>query len=79
MNLTALASALYSLFLDKGQYASEWGLSASINAFIMGFAAIIGSIIVTYFGFPILFLSMIIMSLISTSLALKYKDMLTGK
>ena len=70
---------LYSKNLDKGNFASEWGLNTSISAFIMGAAAIIGSIIVKIFGFVPLFIFMIILSFISTIIAFKYRKQLGAK
>ncbi|HLD05291.1 MAG TPA: MFS transporter [Candidatus Nanoarchaeia archaeon] len=70
---TPAYNTLYSLNLDKGKAASEWGLSASINAFIMGLAAWLGSWIVGSFGFPVLFVFMTILSLVSVVLALRYR------
>lgn len=64
---------LYSRYLDKGHFASEWGLNTSISAFIMGGAAILGAIVVKNFGFIPLFVFMIILSLVSMIIALKYR------
>lgn len=73
---TPAYNTLYSLNLDKAKAASEWGLSASINAFIMGLAAWLGSWIVGSFGFPVLFIFMVVLSLMSVILALHYKHAL---
>jgi len=70
---------LYSKYLDRGYFASEWGLNLSINSFIIGGAAILGSLIVENYGFEVIFISMIALSLISTILALKYRKDLGAK
>ncbi len=67
---------LYSRFLDKGQVGSEWGLGTSVSAFVMGGAAIVGSLIVSSYGFVPLFVFMIVLSFISMILALKYRKSL---
>ena len=64
---------LYSTYLDKGKYASEWGLSISINALIMAISVYGGSVIVEYLGFTALFAIMVVFSLISAALALRYR------
>ncbi len=64
---------LYSSFLDKMQHGSEWNISTSINSFIVGTASFVGVVIVDKFGFPALFGCMIVLSFVSTLLALRYK------
>lgn len=53
---------LYSKFLDKGKFVSEWGLYASMRSFVTGIAAVAGGAIAFIFGFKILFLVMFIFS-----------------
>jgi len=48
---TPLYDGLYSKNLDRGKFASEWGIWESMNWIITGISAIIGSVIATYFGF----------------------------
>lgn len=67
---------LFSKNLDRGKSGSEWGLNTSLNAFIIGFAAIAGSIIVQNYGFAPLFIIMITLSLVSTIFAVKYRKQL---
>ena len=55
---------LYSKFLDKGKFVSEWGLYASMRSIVTGIAAIGGGAIATYFGFKVLFLIMFVFSVI---------------
>jgi len=66
-------NSLFSKYLDKGKFASEWGLQTTINSSLMGGAAFIGSLIVKSFGFNSLFIAMIILSLISTLFAIRFK------
>lgn len=70
-------NALFSRYLDRGRFASEWGLNISINSFLMGGAAIAGTLIAATFGFSVLFIFMILLSLISTILSLRFKKELS--
>jgi len=51
-------NAIYSEHLDRGHYVKQWGISTSSNAILIGIAAFTGGVIVTQFGFRILFLVM---------------------
>jgi len=55
---------LYSKFLDKGKFVSEWGLYASMRSILTAIAAVGGGVIAAYFGFKYLFLIMFIFSVI---------------
>jgi hypothetical protein len=67
---------LYSINLTKGDYATDWGLDKSVNAFITAAGAFVGGLIVHYFGFNILLIIMIFLSTWSILLGLKLKDSL---
>lgn len=58
--------ALYSKHLDKGQAGREWGAWEALNYFSTTVGAIIGGLIVTYFGFNALFIAMSILCFISS-------------
>ncbi len=64
---------LYTSFLTRGHIASEWGSDISLNALITAVASLAGGIIVHTFGFTILFCIMIILSFLSTIIAIKYR------
>ena len=69
-------SAVFSKNLDKGKYASEWGMLQSIYYVSIGVAAIGGGYIAQELGFKVLFWIMFILSIISfiiTSLLLNIK------
>lgn len=67
---------LYSINLTEGDYATDWGLDKSVNAFITAAGAFLGGLIVHYFGFVILLIIMIFLSTWSILLGLKLKDSL---
>ncbi|MFH2020177.1 MAG: MFS transporter [archaeon] len=68
---------LYSNFLTKGEFASDWGVNSAISSFIMALASLAGGLIVYAYGFKILFGVMIGLSLISSFLALKFRKSFT--
>ena len=65
-------NVIYSRFLTKGKYGSDWGLNTSITSFVIGFASLFGGLIVQYFGFDILFIIMIVSSIISIIIGFYY-------
>ena len=69
--------SIYSSKMDKGKYASEWGILESINWFVIGVSAFIGGILAKILGFRSLFMIMLFVSLIglfiSTYLNVKNK------
>jgi len=67
---------LFAEHVGKGSVAPEWGISMSINSIIMGIASFAGALIVYTYGFNALFAVMILLSFVSTILALKYRKLL---
>ena len=65
---------LYSKFLDKGKFITEWGLYASMSSFVNAFAAILGAWLAFEFGFKILFIIMFLFSFIGLLISLKLKS-----
>jgi MFS family permease len=61
--------SLYSRFLSKGRFATEWGAWEGMNMIVAALAAITGGIIATYFGFKTLFLIMFAASLIGLAIS----------
>jgi DHA2 family multidrug resistance protein-like MFS transporter len=61
---TPAFDGLYSKHLDKGKFASEWGLWESMDYIIAGIAALIGGLVANYYGFRLLFVIMLILSII---------------
>jgi hypothetical protein len=61
---TPAYDGIYSKNLDKGKFASEWGIWESMNWTIIGIAALIGGLIANMFGFNFLFLTMFSLSAI---------------
>jgi predicted MFS family arabinose efflux permease len=55
---------VYSKFLDKGKFVSEWGMWETVNSGVLGRAASAGGLIVFEFGFRTLFLVMFVLSLL---------------
>ncbi len=58
--------ALYSLTLDKGKEGSEWSYWNASIGIGMAIAAVVGGIIVNYYGFSLLFFIMTFFHLVST-------------
>jgi len=69
---------LYSKYLDKGKFISEWGLYESLNYIIIALGALAGGVIAEFFGFRILFVIMFIISIIGLliSFTLSFKKRL---
>lgn len=70
---TPAYNLLYSGFIDKRKFGSEWGVNTSVFAFATGIASLSGAVILDMLGFNALFLVMIALSFLSTALALKNK------
>ncbi|MFH1500467.1 MAG: MFS transporter [archaeon] len=64
---------LYSKFLDKGKFVSEWGLYASMRSFVTAFAALAGGALAFYFGFKALFTVMLVFSILGLLISLRLK------
>lgn len=67
---------LYTKNLDKGKFASEWGLWSSISLIVAGIAAAAGGYLARLYGFQTLFGIMFILSLcglIVSTLLIKHK------
>ncbi|MBI5149069.1 MFS transporter [Candidatus Pacearchaeota archaeon] len=73
--------SLYSKYIDKKEYATEWGLWEGMNLMVAALAAIIGGLVATYLGFTFLFISMFALSIIGffISLTLLKKKKLSNK
>jgi len=70
--------ALYSLGLDKGKESSEWAYWNACVGIAASVAALLGGVIVSYYGFKILFVMMasfhFISTLVAVSLLKKHKN-----
>lgn len=67
--VTPAWEALYSIALDKGKESSEWGYWNAGAGIAVSIAALMGGLIVTYYGFKVLFVVMATFHLISTFVA----------
>ncbi len=63
---------IYTKYLEKGKFTSQWGVWSGIGAILSGFAAITGGLLVTFFGFRSLFMLMFIAALIGFALSFKF-------
>ncbi|MBU0635740.1 MFS transporter [Candidatus Micrarchaeota archaeon] len=69
--LTPSYDALYSSYLDKGKYATEWGAWEGMTLVVEGIAALMGGAIVFYFGFSVLFLIMFLTGLLGALISIR--------
>jgi len=60
---------IYSKFLEKGKFVSQWGIWESMTWIIYGVAALVGGYLANVYGFRIIFIIMFILSLIGLSLS----------
>lgn len=67
---TPTFDALYSAFLDKGKYATEWSMWEGMNMIVTAVAALIGGVIAEYLGFRVLFIIMATLGGIGTLVSL---------
>jgi len=72
-------SSLYTRYLTKKHYASDWGMDLSIGSILAGIAAFIGGFIVDLYGFNFLLITMIVLSLLSAIVAYIYRKELGTK
>ena len=56
---------IYSINLDRGRFASEWGMYDSMDYMVTGISAAAGGLIASILGFPVLFFIMFILSIAS--------------
>ncbi len=66
--------SLYSKNLQKGKFASQWGMWESMYAITTGVAAFVGGFLAQEYGFRILFIIMTIIALISFLITLSLKN-----
>jgi MFS family permease len=59
------AQSVYTLHLDKGRYASQWGLWGALASIVAGLAAIVGGFLANVYGFRFLFAVMFIFSFLA--------------
>jgi hypothetical protein len=67
---TPAFDGLYSAHLDKGRYASEWGVWESITWIVTGVSAFVGGFVVSQWGFDTLFGIMLAFSLAGLTVSL---------
>ena len=61
---TPAYDGMYSRFLDKGKFASQWGLWDSMYYIVSGFAGLVGGYLALVYGFKFIFVIMFGLSLI---------------
>lgn len=61
---------LYSKLLDKGKFASEWGLWETMAYIVGGVAALVGGYLANLYGFKFIFVIMFILSIIGLIVSL---------
>jgi len=69
--------SLFTMSLEKKHLGAEWGLSEGGPLIVSGIAILLGGLIITYFSFTVLFITMGIVQVIGTivqSRILKFKD-----
>ncbi|MFC1787869.1 MFS transporter [Patescibacteria group bacterium] len=64
--LSAPLSALFAKFIQKGKEGFEWGLEGGGVYLAVGLAVFVGTLIVNYFGFKILFIAMFSIQVLAT-------------
>ncbi len=69
---------MYSRLLERGKFASEWGMWESMQYIVISVAALVGGYLASAFGFKLIFVLMFILSLFGLTTAsalLKMKRM----
>ncbi len=61
---TPAYDGLYSRYMDKGKFVSEWGLWESLRWIVIGASAIVGGFLANIYGFRFLFMIMFIISVL---------------
>lgn len=61
--------AVYSHFVNSKKEASDWGAWEAMGYFVAAIGAVVGSMIVKFFGFKILFIAMSIAALIGATVS----------
>ena len=61
---TPAYDGVYSRFLDKGKFISEWGVWETMNSAVLGIAALAGGFIAFEFGFRSLFIVMFVIAVL---------------
>ncbi len=67
---TPAFDGMYSKLLDKGKFASEWGLWESLNYIVIAVAAVVGGYLANVYGFRFIFVIMFILSIIGLLVSL---------
>ena len=64
--LSAPLTVLFSRFIQKGKEGTQWGLEGGGSFIIVGAAVFIGTLVVNFLGFKILFLAMFAVQITAT-------------
>ncbi|MBN2126891.1 MAG: MFS transporter [Candidatus Diapherotrites archaeon] len=71
--VTPAWDSMYSINLDKGKESSEWSLEEGGSQIVLGLSALIGGIIVSMYGFNLLFILMGLLELLAFFLFISIK------
>ena len=56
---------IYSRHLDRGKFASEWGMWEALDYIVAGIAAAVGGFLASIYGFRLLFVIMFLLSILA--------------